>query len=135
MEAILWFVFGYAAHGIFSLVWKAGLGVRIMKIAEIRCLELFVRAEEQYYHAIALLDLTAKATGEEERMKATKNELSLQHREWQDTTAEILKAGMADYKGFVQWGTYKEAMQYLTEVKTNERFQRLLIDKSDKEDS
>jgi hypothetical protein len=133
MEMALWFVAGYAVHALFSNLFKMGLGVAAMKVAEIRALELLANSEEYYYQSQGMLDMAAEASGKEQEIKLTKNLLTLRHRDWQNDTVEMLHKGLASHKSFVKWRTWKEAMQYLTEVKTDERIKRLLIVSDQKE--
>ena len=107
MEMALWFVAGYAVHALFSNLFKMGLGVAAMKVAEIRALELLANSEEYYYQSQGMVDIAAEASGKEQEIKLTKNLLTLR--------------------------TWKEAMQYLTEVKTDERIKRLLTVSDQKE--
>ena len=133
MEMALWFVAGYAVHAIFSGLFKMGVGVAVMKVAEIRALELLANSEEYYHQSQGMLDLAADASGKEEEIKLTKNILTMRHRDWQDNTVEMLHKGLASHKSFVKWRTWREAMQYLTEVRKNERLRRLLTVSDQKE--
>lgn len=133
MEMFLWFLAGYIVHAIFSGLFKMGVGVTVVKLAEIRALELLARSEEHYYQSQGMLDLAAEIAEEKEAIKVTKNMISAQHREWREDTAAMLQEGMESYKTFVEWETWGEAMQYLTEVKKNERLSRLLTVKNRKE--
>jgi hypothetical protein len=126
MEMVLWFIAGFAVRGIFSMLFRVGMGVRIMKVAEIRALELLVTAEEHYYQSLMMLDIAAEATGKEQEMKVTKNIITVRHQDWRNKSVEIMHGGLESHKNFVKWRTWKEAMEYLTEVKTDERFMRLL---------
>ena len=133
MEIALWFVAGYVTRGVIAALFKMGVGVTVVKMAEIRALELLARAEEHYYQSHGMRDIAAETASEKESIKVTKNLITSQHREWQDETVGMLREGMASYKTFVEWETWGEAMQYLTEVKKNERLSRLLTVKDRKE--
>ena len=133
MEMVLWFVAGYAVHAIFSGLFKLGIGVAAMKVAEIRALELLASSEEYYHHSQGMLDIAAQVSCKEQEIKLTKNLITLRHKDWQDDTVEMLHKALASHKSFVKWRTWREAMQYLTEVKTDERIKRLLTVSDQKE--
>lgn len=126
MEMVLWFLAGFAVRGLFSMLFRVGMGVRIMKVAEIRALELLVMAEEHYHQSLMMLDIAAEATGKEQEMKATKNVITVRHQDWRNKSVEIMHGGLESHKSFVKWRTWNEAMEYLTEVKTDKRLERLL---------
>ena len=136
MEMALWFVAGYAVRGILSTLFHMGAGVRIMKVVEIQALTLLSRAQDLYYESQSLLDLAAEGTGDSEtlqKIKVTKNMLTIQHHDWQNKTVETMHSSLESHKGWVKWRTWKEAMEYLAVVKKDERLMRLLTVRDKKE--
>ena len=132
MEMALWFLAGYIFHSVFSLLYRYGLSVTVMKVAEIRALELLLSSQEQYELAKSMLDLAAQESNRQEEMKGVKNLLRAQHRDWQDETIVILKKAMGEYSGLRKWHTWSEATQYLADVKKDERIKRLLNNNKDR---
>ena len=122
LEAVLWFCAGYWFHKIFSMFYKMGTGVRLIKVAEIRSLECLAQARTFFDSAVFMLDKSAEKIGDTESVKLFKNEIRHEQVKWQNDTAEILKESMGkDFKSFRQWETWDEAMAYLQKIKTNEK--------------
>ena len=122
MTALLWFLAGFAAHAILTTLRRAGLGVGLMKVAEIRSLELLSQAATLFYQAQSMIDFSAKKIGDTESPKLIKNEIRQEYLKWQKETVEILKKSMEpDFTTFREWETWDEAMGYLAGVKANNR--------------
>lgn len=134
MTAILWFVLGFAFHGAISVFRRAGTGVRIMKSAEIRSLELLAQSASMFYQAQGMIELSSEKIGDSESVKLIKNEIDHEYKLWQKKTIEVMKHSMdPDFRGFREWDSWSEAMAYLASVKAENRL--FIIAKSGNDDN
>jgi hypothetical protein len=101
---------------------RAGLGLGVLKIAEIRTLELLSNAATLFYQAQGMIDFSAEKIDDPESSKLIKNEIHQEYLKWQKETVEILKKSMGpDFAALREWETWDEAMSYLARVKANSR--------------
>ena len=118
----IWFLAGYVVSTILTTLRRVGVGVGIVKIAEIRSLELLSTAATLFYQAEGAIDLSAETGGDPETLKLIKNGVRQEYHRWQKEAIEILKQSMdPDFRTFREWETWDEAMNYLAGVKANNR--------------